>query len=117
MKPKDFIGVKASYDKDGQIIWGENNKGELQMLLNVRGWGAIQNLFKNQEIAAKFQDEFGEWITEAINEKLKKENNYIIENSGTDNEKHFEKCPECGAKMKSKNSGVVCSKCDYWFCF
>jgi hypothetical protein len=24
MKPQDFIGKKATYDADGQIIWGED---------------------------------------------------------------------------------------------
>lgn len=70
MKPQDFIGVKAYYDVDGQMIWGENDKGEMQLLLNVRGWGAIQHLLKTQQEAVKFQDELGQWITDAINEKL-----------------------------------------------
>jgi hypothetical protein len=26
-------------------------------------------------------------------------------------------CPECGAELKSKWSGVACTKCDYWFCY
>ena len=34
MKPQDFIGKKATYDADGQIIWGEDAKEGLQMLLN-----------------------------------------------------------------------------------
>ena len=72
MTPKDFIGEKATYDEWGQIIWG--HKGEdMQMLLDLRGWGAIQQLFKDQDKAANFQDELGQWIAEAINEKLQKE--------------------------------------------
>jgi len=73
MKPQDFIGKKATYDADGQIIWGEDAKGGLQMLLDVRGWGAIQHLFKTQEEAMKYQDELGAWFTDAINEKLERE--------------------------------------------
>lgn len=74
MKPEDFIGDKAEYDKEGQIIWGVTNGDELQMLLNVRGWGAIQHLFDNQNDAANFQDEVGQWFTDAINEKLERDN-------------------------------------------
>jgi hypothetical protein len=43
------------------------------MLLNVRGWGAIQHLFKTQEEAMKYQDELGAWFADAINEKLERE--------------------------------------------
>ena len=74
MKPQDFIGTKATYFEDGTQIFGENEKGELQMILDVRGWGAIQNLFKgNAQKAADFQDELGAWFVDAINEKLERE--------------------------------------------
>ena len=74
MKPKDFIGEKATYDNHGQMIFGVNEKKEMQLLLDVRGWGAIQNLFKNNaQKAADFQDEMGAWFADAINEKLKRE--------------------------------------------
>ena len=52
------------------------------MLLDLRGWGAIQNLFlKNgnavdpdwEERARNFQDELGRWIADAINQKLKQQ--------------------------------------------
>lgn len=72
-KPAEFIGEKARYDKEGQIIWGVKNEC-LQHLLTLRGWGAIQKLFDEISDAEKFQDEVGEWIAKAINEKLKKEN-------------------------------------------
>ena len=75
MKPADFIGDKATYDNAGQMIFAQTGD-DLQMLLDVRGWGAIQNLpeFRDSEQkAGKFQDELGEWIAEAINEKLQKE--------------------------------------------
>jgi hypothetical protein len=79
IKVKDFIGDKAVYDEEAQTIWGEDSKGGLQMLLNVRGWGAIQNLFKNkkgqvdEDKAIKFQDDMGKWIADAISEKLERE--------------------------------------------
>ena len=65
-----FIGEKVKYDTG--YIWGINKKGDYEMLVQ-RGWGAIQKLFKTQEEAAKFQDDLGQWITDAINEKLKRE--------------------------------------------
>jgi hypothetical protein len=79
MKIKDFIGVKAKYDEEGQLIWGVDENGRLQHLADIRAWGAIQNLFINKDksidldAASNFQDEFGEWIVEAINEKLERE--------------------------------------------
>lgn len=75
-KIKDFIGIKARYEDAGQMIFGENAKGELQLIADVRGWGAIQNLFKNpdgtikEEAAMNFQDSVGAFIAEAITEKL-----------------------------------------------
>jgi hypothetical protein len=50
------------------------------MLAEMRGWGHIQNMFRNEkdkidvDAAAKFQDELGQWVAEAINEKMEKEN-------------------------------------------
>ena len=79
MKVTDFIGVKAKYDEDGQFIWGIEKDGGHQKLADLRGWGAIQNLFINKDktidldAAASFQDEFGRWIVEAINDKLERE--------------------------------------------
>jgi hypothetical protein len=79
MKVTDFIGVKAQYDEDGQFIWGVDKEDRLQKIADLRGWGAIQNLFKTSETkydadkAAKFQDDLGQWIVDAINEKLERE--------------------------------------------
>ena len=80
VKVSDFIGEKATYDESGQMIFGVDKKGGLQLIADVRGWGAIQNLFKNSDgtikaEASKFQDELGEWLAEAINEKLEREKN------------------------------------------
>lgn len=79
MKVTDFIGVKATYDEDGQCIWAIDKDGGHQKLADLRGWGAIQNLFKtkggliDEEKAASFQDELGRWLVDAINEKLERE--------------------------------------------
>lgn len=44
-KIRKFIGVRAEYDKSGQMIWAVSKNDGLQQLLDLRGWGAIQNLF------------------------------------------------------------------------
>jgi hypothetical protein len=58
------------YDNLGTCIWNREKDGGNQMIADIRGWGAIQNLFKTPEEAEKFQDEVGEFITQAIREKL-----------------------------------------------
>jgi len=73
---KKFIGEKAVYDKMGQYIWAVDKDGGHQKLADLRGWGAIQNLFKDKKGAVnfadaeQFQDALGEWIVDAINKKL-----------------------------------------------
>ena len=81
MKITDLINGEVTYDKfGGQHFWVKIPGGGLQMLAEMRGWGNIQNMFidKNgnidQDAAAKYQDTVGEWIAEAINEKLQREN-------------------------------------------
>jgi len=78
MKITDFINGVVKYDEDGQYFWVKEPDGGNQMIAELRGWGAIQNMFpmtkKGQEDAAKFQDEIGKFIEEAINEKIKKIN-------------------------------------------
>src|SRR5437867_1154468 len=72
------IGIKkhiigdVRYDNDGQYFFDSEN----HMIAELRGWGRIQNLFnpateQGMNDAAKFQDEVGEFISQAINEKLK----------------------------------------------
>jgi hypothetical protein len=79
MKVTDFIGVEAKYDEHGQFIWCVEKDGGYQKLADLRGWGAIQNLFINKDktidldAASSFQDELGRWIVDAINEKLERE--------------------------------------------
>jgi hypothetical protein len=76
-----FFGVKVIYDKMGQYIWGVEANGNHQKIADLRGWGAIQNLFKDKKGAVdfpqaeKFQDDLGQWIVDAINEKLEREKN------------------------------------------
>jgi len=60
------------YDEWGTHIWNKEKDGGSQLVVDVRGWGRIQNEFKTQEEAAKFQDEVGKFIVEAIKEKIQR---------------------------------------------
>ncbi len=89
---KKFIGTSVKYDEwGGGYIWGGTKKEGSQMIaqvvdvdelpyegkepetpiVSIRGWGAIQHLFKTREEQEEFQDELGRFIQDAINEKLK----------------------------------------------
>jgi len=86
---KKFIG-HAKYDEwGGGYIWGFDDdmsaqiigqvniptKTEVNEVLSIRGWGAIQNIFPNITDAEQFQDELGKFIADAINEKLQRDEN------------------------------------------
>jgi hypothetical protein len=76
MTIQEFIG-KAVYDPTGTMIFAEQKTGHMQYLLDVRGWGAIQNLFKTVEEAEAFQDQIGRFVADAINEKLENNANNV----------------------------------------
>lgn len=58
-------------DPFGTYLWSKQSKdGGSQMIGEVRGWGALQNIFQNEVQAAAFQDEVGKFIADAINEKV-----------------------------------------------
>lgn len=71
---REFVGKKVWYDECGAgYIWGNTEKDGDQMLAQIRGWGAIQNVFKNEadiKMAEDFQDALGSWIADAIQQKL-----------------------------------------------
>lgn len=87
---KKFIGTHVKYDEwGGGYIWGENENQMVAQtidvdeppyegrepetpIVSIRGWGAIQHLFKTQREQEDFQDELGRFIADAINEKLEK---------------------------------------------
>jgi hypothetical protein len=59
------------YDNWGTHIWNKEDKdGGSQLVAEVRGWGRLQNEFETKDEAAKFQDEVGEFIVQAIREKI-----------------------------------------------
>jgi hypothetical protein len=77
MKVTDLINGKVEYDKfGGQYFWIKEPKGGSQMLAEMRGWGRIQNMFpmtkEGQEKAEEYQDKIGDFIAEAINEKIER---------------------------------------------
>jgi len=64
------------YDQFGQYLWSKQDAdGGSQMIGEIRGWGALQNEFKTEEEASKFQDEVGEFIAAAIREKVERDFN------------------------------------------
>jgi len=68
-----YIGKKVWYDEQGAMIFCKNQKGGDQLLLDVRGWGNLtgvggMNLPESEAI--KMLDSLGEWIADAINQKL-----------------------------------------------
>ena len=60
------------YDEWGVRISNKKDIGVSQLVADIRGWGAIQHLFKTQDEGQKFQNEVGEFIAEAIKEKIQR---------------------------------------------
>jgi hypothetical protein len=83
----DFIGDRAYYHVDSGSVLGVNWKEEVQLIADIRGWGAIQQLFKNTPSSLRsakqeaFQDRLGEFIADAISEKIERELNDTQESS------------------------------------
>ena len=71
---QEFIGDSVVYDEfGGTYLWGKKEGKEgMEMVGEIRGWGAIQHLFKTEKEAEDFHDELGRFIAEAITEKLQK---------------------------------------------
>lgn len=68
MSIKEYIG-KAEYNADGQMIFCGKDE---QHLCDIRGWGRINKLFGFHSKAIAFQDSVGQFIADAINEKLQR---------------------------------------------
>lgn len=85
---KEFLNGKVIYDKASNMFFVNSKDGQ-QMVLDMRGWGHIQNMFRDGQkydldAAAEYQDRIGEFIAEAINEKMEREftqcdHDYIID--------------------------------------
>lgn len=61
------------YDKWGTHIWNKEDKdGGSQLVAEIRGWGRLQHEFQTQRESEKFQDEVGEFIVQAIREKIER---------------------------------------------
>lgn len=58
------------YNKEDQRIYSKNMEDKSQIILDVKGWGRLQNEFETEEEAAKFQDEIGEFVADAIRQKI-----------------------------------------------
>ena len=69
----EYIKGEVTYDELGPYLWIDTPKDGVQMLAQVRGWGHIKHLFKDQNEAMKFQVQVGEFIADAINEKIKRD--------------------------------------------
>lgn len=76
-KLKKWFEGKIWYDLNSTQIWAETKKDGCQHIVDIRGWGAIQNMFKDQNQAAKFQDSVGEFVASAIREKIALGNNKL----------------------------------------
>lgn len=68
---RSFLSKSVSYDPLLTSILTDDNR----MVLDIRGWGQIKNLFATHLEAEFFQDEIGGFVAEAINEKLNRANN------------------------------------------
>jgi hypothetical protein len=77
MTIQEWFRDGVRYNSEGTQIWAEEKTEDavyLHHVVDIRGWGEIQNLFNlDQKKAAEFQDEVGKFVAEAINEKLTKQ--------------------------------------------
>lgn len=77
MTAKEYLSKgRIKFDPTGGYIWLVESDGNHVLICEIRGWGHIQHLFDKEENAIekayKLQDEIGEFITDAIKEKLEK---------------------------------------------
>jgi hypothetical protein len=61
---KEFIGTAKHDEFKGTYIWGVGKDGGHQMIAELRGWGAIQNMFKNKDGSINFEDNKDKKYTE-----------------------------------------------------
>ena len=81
IKKCHYDGYSYLWTLDGNMLADINlDMEDNDEPFRVRGWGYIQNMFRNPktskidvDAAAKFQDEIAEFIADAINEKIERE--------------------------------------------
>ena len=61
------------YDEYGTHIWNKEQDGESQLVAELRGWGALLKEFETMTEAEQFQDKVGEFIVQAIREKIERD--------------------------------------------
>lgn len=112
MKITDLINGKVEHDKfGGKYFWIKGPEGGLQMLAEMRGWGHIQNMFPKTEeghkAAGEYQDKVGDFIAEAINEKIER----MREVGKTGSE---QVCGHPKNKCWQVDNKQFCEKCNKW---
>ena len=61
------------YDEYGTHIWNKEQDGGSQLVAELRGWGALYKEFETMTEAEKFQDQVGQFIVQAIKEKISRD--------------------------------------------
>lgn len=64
----EFLQGEIYYDGVMNNIWVKKGERHSELILDVRGYGALSSRFPN--ITANIQDSMAEFIVEAIQEKL-----------------------------------------------
>lgn len=60
---KDLYKTPFTYDQEGTRIVDKDNN----WVLDIRGWGRMQNKYEDTEIAATVQDAFGMYVCDLLN--------------------------------------------------
>lgn len=69
----NFIG-KANYTSNlGTCIWSNNVFGKTELIAMIEGYRGIQEVCTTISEANEFQDEMGNFIADAINEKIERD--------------------------------------------
>jgi hypothetical protein len=73
MTVKEYLKDGVSYNSAGPGITINNKEPVVNILGFLKGKNSIKKLFDNDiDAAMDFEDELGEWIADAINQKLNK---------------------------------------------
>ena len=73
MTVKEFMKGKVVYNKDTQMFSINKPNNFNPTILQLRGWGFVRNISEDCHEASEFQDEIGEYIAQAINEKIERD--------------------------------------------